>query len=242
MTRREFFPLLAAPLLAQTQGEVAVRSVVIVRDISPSYKNSPPVAAKLSEIVHELGPGDVLTIIELGGRFSPEGCVKVQCAMPRVTAGVLSPVKRLDDWRKNQLRLDAVWRRVEANQRAIESYVRTPPPVKDPTPLFEALAYASSIMKTAGGTRTLLVFSDLIQDSGGVSSPFPPKELMGFPGVSGYALFVPWNREFSERAAAWRRWFIASGATGFEMLDGAQSQVRQVLGKNAAPRVLPQRF
>jgi len=242
MTRREFFPLLTAPLFAETQGESPSRSVVIVRDISPSYKTSPPIVAKLSEILHEVGPGDVLTIIELGGRFSPEGCVKVQCTMPRVTAGVLSPVKRLDDWRRNQLRLDAVWRRVEANQRSIESYVRTPPPVKDPTPLFETLAYSAAIMKAAVGTRTVLLFSDLIQDSGGVSSPLPPKDVMDFSGVSGFALFVPWNKEFSKRAAAWRRWFVASGATDFEMLDGAQSQVRKVLDKNAVPRVLPQRF
>jgi hypothetical protein len=108
MTRREFFPLPAAAFLARAQGGVLSRTVVLVRDISPSYKNSPPIVAKLSEIIRMVGPGDVLTIIELGGRFSPEVCVKVQCAMPRVATEVLSPVKKLDDWRKNQARLDAV--------------------------------------------------------------------------------------------------------------------------------------
>jgi hypothetical protein len=148
----------------------------------------------------------------------------------------------LDDWRRNQLRLDDVWRRVEANQRSIESYLRTPPSVKGPTPLFETLAYSAAVMKAAVGARTFLLFSDLIQDSGGVNSPLPPRGVMGFSGVSSFALFVPWNNEFSKRAAAWRRWFIASGATDFEMLDAAQSQVRKVLDKNAVPRVLSQRF
>ena len=179
MTRRELFPLLAGPLLAQTQGEIPFRSVVIVRDISPSYKNTPPIVAKLSEIVHALGPGDVLTIVEVGGRFSPEVCVKVQCTMPRLSAGVLSSVKKLDDWRKNQLRLDAVWRRVEASQRSLDSYVRAPAPVTGPTPLFEALAYSAAVLKTGGETRTLLVFSDLIQDSGG------GEELLASDGTDG---------------------------------------------------------
>jgi hypothetical protein len=125
----------------------------------------------------------------------------------------------------------------------VESYARTPPPVKAPTPLFEALTYSASMMKAAAsGARTLLVFSDFVQDSGGVKSPLPPMEHMDFSGVSGFGLFVPWDKEFSKRAASWHQWFVASGAVDFEMLDGAQSQVRQVLDKNAVPRVLPQRF
>ena len=213
-----------------------------MRDVSPSYKNTSAITAKLAEIVHELGPGDVFTIIELGGRFSPEACVKVQCTMPYVPDEVLSPVKKLDDWRMNQIRLDHVWGRVEANQRAIESYLRTPPRVKDPTPLFEVLAYSAAMLKAGSGARKLLVFSDFVHDFGGVSSPHPPKESMDFGGASAFALFVPWREDFSKRAAAWRRWFIASSAGNFEMLDGAQSQVRQVLDKNATARVLPQRF
>lgn len=75
-----------------------------------------------------------------------------------------------------------------------------------------------------------------------MKSSLPPTELMDLAGLSGFALFVPWDTGFAKRAGAWRRWFLASGAIDFEMLDGAQSQVRRVLGKNSSPRVIPQRF
>jgi hypothetical protein len=242
MTRREFVPLMIAPISVRAQDKTNPRSVVIVRDVSPSFKNTPPITTKLSEIIHESGPGDSITVIELGGPFSPEACVKIQCIMPRVPPELLSPVKKLDDWRRNQTRLDNLWHRVRVNQTTIEEYLGTPPPVKDPTPLFDVLAYAAGRLKFADGTRILVVFSDFIQDSSGVKSSLPPKGRMDFTGVSAFALFVPWDQDFSRRAAAWHDWFVASGATDFAMLDGAQSQVRQVLDKSAVPRILPQRF
>lgn len=243
MTRRELLPLLAAPLIAQAQTATPERRVLIVRDVSPSYKNTPEITSKLVEITRELGPGDELTVIELGGPFSPEACVKVQCRMPSVPPALLEPVKRIDEWRRNQSRLEAVRKRAEVSRRDVEEYLRTPPVVKGPTPLFETLAYCATTMSTPGPkSKALLVFSDLIQDSKGLKSVLPPTACLEFAGVSGFALFVPWQAGFAERAAAWRRWFVASGGADFEMLDGAQSRTQAVIAKSAALRVLPQRF
>jgi len=243
MTRRELFPLLVAPLVARAQNAGPVRRIVIVRDVSPSYKNTEEITAKLVEVMRALGPGDELALIELGGPFSPEACIKVQCRMPGVAPAILAPVGTPGEWCTNKARLDAVWKRVDGSRRDVESYLRIPTSVKDPTPLFEALAYCATIMSPAGPeSRTLLVFSDLVQDSNGIKSELPAKAPMEFAGVSGFALFVPWQTDFAGRAAAWRRWFIASGGVSFEMLDGAQSRTRTVLGKSAAPRTLLQRF
>jgi len=155
---------------------------------------------------------------------------------------VLAPVRTLQDWRVNQGRLQAIWRQADLKKRAITQYIHQQPSVKSPTPLFEALDYAASRLASAGGVRNLVVFSDFIQDSDGVSSPLPPKAGMSFAGVSAFALFVPWQKGFAGREAAWRRWFTVNGACAFEMLDGAQSQIRRVLEAGPVPRGLPQRF
>jgi hypothetical protein len=242
MNRRAF--LLTLPLAAQQPcGSGATRLITEIDDVSPSYKHTEAVVGKQKAVVGALGPGDDFKLIELGGEFNPDK-VKIQCSMPAVPDVLLAPVSRPRDLVINQKRLDAQWAAVSARQRSINVFLEGPRHVQGPTPLFETLAYVSTQMtnsKAAG--KRLVIFSDLVHDHAGVSSPYPPPGIRPpFTGVSVWTLFVPWTDNFPKREAAWRRWFLECGACSFAMLDGAQSRVATVLPRSSVPTVLKQRF
>jgi hypothetical protein len=242
MHRRAF--LLSLPLAAQQPcGSGTSRFTFEIDDVSPSYKHTPNVVAKQKEVVAALGPGDEFKLIELGGQFSPDR-VRIQCAMPPIPAGLLAPVSRPRDLVAKQGRLDQLWGAVSARQKPIASFFDGPRHPQGPTPLFETLVYvAAQLARSAAVEKRLVIFSDLVHDHAGQSSPYPPRgDASVFTGVNVWALFVPWTDSFPKREAAWRKWFLERGACGFQMLDSAQSQVATVLPRSPVPRVLQQRF
>jgi hypothetical protein len=240
--RRAF--LLSLPLAAQQPcGSGASRFTAEIDDVSPSYKHTKEVIAKQKDVIAALGPGDEFKLIEVGGEFSPDK-VKIQCAMPPVPAGLLTPAARPRDVVAKQGGIDQLWAAVSARQRSINAFLDGPRRVQGPTPLFETLAYvAAQLARSAAAEKRLVIFSDMVHDHAGQSSPYPPRgDGPAFTGVAVCALFVPWTDSFPKREAAWRKWFLERGACGFQMLDSAQSQVATVLPRSSVPRVVQQRF
>jgi hypothetical protein len=242
INRRSF--LLSLPLAARaTCPTGAYRLLVLIDDISPSYRRSPAMVSKQQGIVDAFGPGDGFTDVELGGAFTPDR-VKVQCQMPSVAPELLARVRRPRELLENQRRLNAVWQRVDALRAPVAVFVAAPRHIQGPTPLFETLNYLSDhMMRSDAAEKRLAIFSDLVHDCAGRTSAYPPAETHPrFDGVSVFALFVPWTADFAKRRVAWHDWFVGCGACGFAMLDTAQSQVASVLPQSPVPRVLRQRF
>lgn len=242
ITRRAF--LYSLPLSAQAACvSEGPRLIVQIDDVSPSYRRGPFVVSKQQAIIAALGPGDRLTDIELGGPFTPDR-VKVQCLMPIAPPQLFEKVRRPRDLVENQQRLERVWTRVDDQRKSVAEFLAAPRHIQGPTPLFETLDYVSQhMMRSDAAEKRLVIFSDLVHDNAGRTSGYPPPEThLRFDEVNVFALFVPWKSDFSRRAAAWLRWFLACGACNFSMLDTAQSQVVAVLPPNSVPRVLRQRF
>jgi hypothetical protein len=240
--RRSF--LLSLPLVARASCPTgASRLLVLIDDVSPSYRRSPAMVSQQQAIVDALGPGDAFTDVELGGAFTPAR-VKVQCLMPAASPELLTRVRRPRELLENQRRLNAIWKRVDALRGPVAAFVAAPRHTQGPTPLFETLTYLSNHMMRSGAVeKRLAIFSDLVHDCAGRTSAYPPAEMHPrFDGVSVFALFVPWTADFAKREAAWRGWFAGCGACGFAMLDIAQSQVTSVLPQSPVPRILRQRI
>jgi hypothetical protein len=164
--------------------------------------------------------------------------------MPQVPPGLLARAARPKDLVAKQRALDTLWAAVEARQKPIDAFLSGPRRVQGPTPLFETLDYvAAQLANSRFVEKRLVIFSDLVHDHAGQSSPYPPPgNGPAFNGVNVFALFVPWTVAFPKREAAWRKWFLERGACNFAMLDSAQSQVATVLPRSAVPRALSQNF
>src|SRR5438270_5355761 len=79
---------------------VRPRAIYVLLDVTPSYKTSRPAAvSKILETVKALGPADRFYLIEIGGEFSPEKRVKIQCRMPAIDPQVLQPTRLPSIWR-----------------------------------------------------------------------------------------------------------------------------------------------
>jgi hypothetical protein len=225
----------AAAGTAPTQPRT--RTILAVLDTTPSYRGGEAARERIRAVVRALGPGDIFLLLELGGRFSPESSVRVQCIMPRVTPDLLTAARNIPEFQQRKGRLDAVWAAAQAKQSAVLRALERPWHGRDVTPLYQLLDYVSHWLATAPpGERWLMLFSDLKHDAAGVKSGLPPSRPLAFAGVAASALFVPWEGDWSRREAAWAEWFRRSGAAGFSMLDGARSQAVSLLAPNGTPR------
>ncbi len=242
ITRRAFLYSLQ-PSVRAAGPSSATRLLVQIDDVSPSYPRGAAVLSKQQAIVAALGPGDRFTDIELGGPFTPDR-VKIQCFMPVAPPLLFETVRRPRDLVANQQRIESIWRRVDEQRKLVAEFLSKPRHIQGPTPLFETLEYVSRQMRTSDvAQKRLVIFSDLVHDNTGRISGYPPAEIHpAFDGITVLALFVPWKSDFHNREGAWRKWFLASGARDFAMLDSAQSQVAPVLAPTSVPRVLRQRF
>src|ERR1700761_7017921 len=128
-----------------TPQVIRPRAIYVLLDVTPSYKkNRPAAVAKIREMLKALGPADRFYLIEIGGEFSPEQNVKIQCKMPASDPQILQRPPLPSLWRDYQSRLNEIWRRTSAIEGQIDSYLKAPMKDRDPTPLFEELRYAST--------------------------------------------------------------------------------------------------
>lgn len=231
---------------ASGANEVAVtrsRMLLILLDSSKSYNLYGKALDKLIAIVKLLGPGDQLIIAQIGGEFWPESNVRLQTKMTDVPANILVSEKRLQDWKLNQSRLNAIWNQVEQRQKDISAYLTqnlsggNTAGVSD---IFGALNYSSlRLNNSSGSEKYLIIFSDLANDYGKQKSSFPPRQLMEFDGVHTRIMFVPWTTDRAATQQAWGNWFKQSKAADFSMLDASESEMATVLAPSPVPRQLP---
>jgi hypothetical protein len=214
------------------------RCILAVLDVTPSYHGGVAAIGRIKGVVHSLGPGDTFVLLKLGGNFSPEDSVKLQCNMPPVASDLLEPARNIPEFQQRKERLDADWASARRKQALLLHALDRPWPGQDITPLYQLMEYLSHWLATAPplAEKRLLLFTDLKHDAAGLSSVMPPKQPLAFTGVSALALFVPWENDWSARQKAWADWFDRSGAPGFSMLDAARSQVVPLLPPNTTPR------
>lgn len=214
------------------------RTVVAVLDLTASFHATAESVGKIKGVVRALGPNDTFLLLTLGGTFSPDKSVAIQCIMPKMDMGLMAPARSIRDWRERQSRITAIWAASAQRQAAVVTaldHLVTPARLNS-TPLYQVLSYVSHWFAStpAAGARVLLIFSDLEQDSGGLRSSLPPKAKIPFPAVSVTAAFVPWDAAtWSAREKAWRAWFLPAG---FTMLDEANARVAVLLAPNGTPR------
>jgi hypothetical protein len=214
------------------------RCILAVLDVTPSYHGGVAAMDRIKGVVRALGPGDTFLLLKLGGTFSPEDSVKVQCLMPPVAPDLLEPARNIPEFQQRKARLDAEWAAAARKQAALLRALDKPWPGQYVTPPYLLLEYVSHWLATAppSAEKRLLLFTDLKHDAAGVNSAMPPKRPLAFGGVSALALFVPWEDDWAAREKAWADWFGRSGSPGFSMLDAARSSVAPLLAPNSTPR------
>ncbi|HEY4129442.1 MAG TPA: hypothetical protein VGM50_02440 [Gemmatimonadaceae bacterium] len=212
-----------ARVMAQTP---AGRTVVFLRDRSSSFQaQRPKCTAAATRAIQALGPGDTFILIDVGLVFDVDSQVYAEQFAPVPRDLSLQP-STLRETRRAQMRLDSIWARAEESRTRLLARVTKHDSIDGHgTDLDAALDYASHRLVDTDGPRDMIICSDLIQTKRGAQRSEPPHYVIPFHGLSATAIFVPWNGGAANdrRAAQWRQWFQAGGATQFVLLDPSQS-------------------
>ena len=230
-------------VIPQTTGnEVKARMVIVLLDVTPSFKSIDQALEQIKAVIQRLGPGDEFLLVEVGEPpFLPEKKVKFQAVMPSVPERLLSPSKNIHEWKQRQHTLDLIWAKVRGRQKLMLASLEQPIPLQHGgTDLYAALEYAAQRFGAAKENRPkiLLIYSDLVQDKGVPTNDPPKKGLAGFNQADVSVFFVPWESQeaWEGKENKWRAYFEACHVKSVAMSEPAQSQTQTPLKESGIPK------
>jgi hypothetical protein len=234
--------LAAAPsvLIGQPVAQpprLAKRLVVVLRDQTQSFASNLSEANQvICRIVANLGPGDRLLLVDIGGGFLPQKQVR-ETPFPPLFAGVLRS-SNAQEYSRNKRQLEDSWMETERIKQRLSQEIARPVSINVAnTDIYTPLEYVSGRVAGFDGERYLVLLSDLVTDAAGLKTEGPPRNQMMFPGTKVTALFVPWKPggKNDSKMKAWRKWFEAAGAT-FTMHDEVESPGIALIERSSVPK------
>lgn len=221
-------------------GEEA-RVVIVLLDVTPSFKSIDQALEQIKAVIQRLGPGDEFLLVEIGEPpFLPQKKVKIQVRMPSVPDGLLEPSKNIHEWKQRRQTLSQIWAKVQSHQKAMLAFLAQPIPLQHGgTDLYAALEYAAQRFGTKENRQKLLfVYSDLVQDLGVATTEPPKKGLAGFNQTHVSVFCVPWESQaaWEGKENKWRAYFEACPVKSFAMSEPAQSQTQTPLKESGIPK------
>lgn len=226
-----------APKVAATP----MRLFLAVFDSSKSYKDHAAAIRGLAEAIKNLGPGDRLILARLNEKLDPKNFMIVdgEWVANKPDEAIFKPTKNVEEWRKRQRKLDTAWQEAEESSQKLTSILKQEESANTAlqTDLHGALEYSALWLNEQPGVeKTLIVFSDLENDTGKPSFD-PPSKLLDVSKVHVKLLFVTYQdaRHFQKIEAAWRKYF--SAAASFAILDSGRSPTAMI-APSATPRNL----
>jgi len=213
------------------------RLIVVLRDQTQSFKTTLAEANQVvGRIVANMGPGDRLLLVEVGGAFAPHRQVR-ETLFPQLSPSVFRSVNA-EEFGRNKRYLESAWLEAEGIKRRLTEEIAKPVSIDVAhTDIYTPLEYASGRMAGFDGEKYLILLSDLMTDVTGLKTEGPPKKQMPFPNTKVTALFVPWNSggKSDSKMKAWRQWFEGAGAT-FTMHDEVESPSIVAIETSSVPK------
>lgn len=225
-----------------TENEVKARMVIVLLDVTPSFKSIDGAIGQIKAVIQRLGPGDEFLLVEVGEPpFQPQKKVKIQAMMPSVPDGLLEPSQNIHEWKQRRWTLSQIWAKVQSHQKAMLAFLAQPIPLQHGgTDLYAALEYAAQRFGAAKENRPkiLLIYSDLVKDLGVATTEPPSKGLAGFNQTHVSVFFLPWESQaaWEGKENKWRAYFEACHVKSFAMYEPAQSQTQTPLKESGIPK------
>ncbi len=219
------------------------RTILVLLDMSPPYRDYQTALAELIAAAKHLGPGDHLQVMLIAGEFSPKTNRYLTAPMPVADARLFIPTKNIRQSRQNQAKLDAIWKQTEQNAKdvAINLQRLHGQNRSQVTNLWGALRYGSLWLRGApGDEKFLVVASDLEQNFERQKTTEPPPTLLDFKGVRARLLWITYNeKQWNGMESHWRQYFQQCGAVEFKMFDAGRSAPAIAIEPSSIPRQVP---
>jgi hypothetical protein len=223
------------------------RYVVVLLDLTDSFKYQTDAEQAVNRILGTLGPKDIFVLLEVRARFDPAQSV-AEVRMPELQADIFTESVKVLDYERKQAQLNAAWKRVAEIRRAIQDHVKKTSATltQEASQVWEPLEYASRRFSEATEyDRVLVVLSDLKHEVAGARSELPPdKSNASFNGTRVEVLFVPYGsaNTYQKKSLAWESWFKQKGAQSVVWRDPAQSRLAQPVEPSTVPKLLNSPF
>lgn len=222
---------------ADAQG----RSVFVLVDGTDSYPHTEQARQHIvNYVIPSLGPGDNFWMAMLGNFDSQLPAVTSK--MPLVQGVKLSSWESLFEWKKSRKALDRVWSNLDTEKAKLVGCVEAAIQRQKggTTRLYTWLSYGSALLASSTSEHWLIVYSDMHEDHGEVSTRLPPKELAGFRGVKVRILHVPFEVDWVDVKEKWEKWFTDAGAESVEMYPvGVSVTLDSAFPKSKVPQEMP---
>jgi hypothetical protein len=223
------------------------RYVVVILDLTVSFKYLTDAEQAVNRILEALGPKDIFVLLAIKARFDPAQSV-AEARMPELRPEIFTESSKILDYERKQAQLNAAWKRVAEIRKAIQEQVKKTSATltQEASQVWEPLEYASRRFSDATEyDRVLVVLSDLKHEVAGVRSELPPdKSNASFSGTRVEVLFVPYRdaNAYQKKSLAWESWFKQKGAQSVVLRDPAQSRLAQPVELSTVPKLLHSPF
>jgi hypothetical protein len=224
---------------------VPARLFLVIFDSSTSYKDYEAAIQGLIDALSNLGPGDQLVVARITEKLNPRDFTIVdgEWSANKPDENIFKPTNKIQQWKKRQQSLEALWQEADdSSQQVTAALENTKTTHTAPlTDLHGALEYSALwLNERSAAEKTLIVFSDLENDTGKPSFD-PPAKSLDLSEVHVKLLYVSYRdaEHWQKIESAWRKYF--SGARSFTMFDSGRSATA-LIDPNKTPRNLDHPF